>query len=272
MPYISKNKKGGRRKAYRRKSTKKVGKPLRRAIKQVVNANVETKTINVPDSASLGLTNTVNRAYGSLDGLQYLAADIFSVRKGVDDDTTLLATNRIGDRIRGVGFLMDYYFHTRSWYGVGGNTFYLPFIKLRVVVWRQTQSTGSLTQPLLVNNDFLNTATATLQPINWDEGFVKDVLYDQVHVIRNYQFTSFTQTGCVPSQQLPIANVFHFKKYIKFDHVINFLDNQANPNVTDKPVNIGIFAECDEFNSGLVPSAQPILYTTGYTRCWFKDG
>ena len=271
MPYPKK--KYARRKAYKRKSTRKVGKPLRAAIKQVVNANVETKTINVPDYLSLGLTNTLNRPYGALDGLAILAGDIFKVSQGVTDSSALLAANRIGDRIRGVGFLMDYYFSTRSWYTLGGLTFYIPYIKLRIVAWRQVQATGQLTQALLCNGDFVQGNTSTLQPINWDEGFVKDVLYDQVHIIRNPQFTSFTQTGCIPSGQLPVSNVFHFKKYIKFDHVINFLDNQSPPaNSTDKPINIGIFAELDDAATGLVPSSQPILYTTGYTRCWFKDG
>lgn len=252
------------------KAPRKVSKPLRRAIQSVVKAQVETKTINVPDFNSSGLTNTINKAYATRQGLQYLCGDVFQVRKGVDDDSTLLATNRIGDKIRGVGFLMDYMFSTQSTYSLAGNTYYIPFVKLRVVVWRQAQSTGFLSQALLTDTNFLQGNTSVLQPINWDEGFVKDVLYDKTHVIRNYQFTSFTQSGCIPSAQLPIANVFHFKKYFKYDHIIKFLDNQSSPNNTDKPINIAILAEVDDATS-LVPSNQTVLYTTGYTRAWFKD-
>lgn len=239
-------------------------------VKKQTNKKLETKTINVPDADSLGLTNTVNREYNTRQGIQLLAGDIFQVRKGVDDDSTLLATNRIGDRIQGIGFVCDYYFTTKSVYALSTLTYFIPFVKLRIVVWRQAQSTGALTQALLCDENFLNANTSTLQPINWDEGFIKDVLYDKVHIIRNSQFTSFTQSGCVPSAQLPMSNVFHFKKYFKFDHPIKFFDNQSTPNNTDKPINLAIFAELDDATS-VIPTNSTILYTTGYTRAWFKD-
>lgn len=270
MPYIKKRRYAKKRVYRKRKTASKVSKPLRRAIKAVTKSQVETKTINVPDAASLGLSNTIYRAYNHTQGIQILAADIFSVRKGVDDGSNLLATNRIGDKIQGVGFLMDYYFSSRSWYTLV-NTYYIPFIKLRIVVFRQAQSTGALTQDLLLDTNFLQGNTSTLQPINWDEGFVKDVLYDRVHIIRNNQFQASGLQSAVPSAQLPFANVFHFKKYIKFDHPIKFFDNQTTSNATDKPVNVAIFAEMDDSNASLIPSGTNILYTTGYTRAWFKD-
>jgi len=248
----------------------KVSKLLRKAIKQVMKTQVETKTINVPDYNSSGLTNTINKSYLTRQGIQYLCGDVFQVRKGVDDDSTLLATNRIGDKIRGVGFLMDYMFSTQSTYTLAGNTYFIPYVNLRIVVFRQAQSTGALTQPLLVDANFLQSQTSVLQPINWDEGFVKEVLYDKIHTIRNSQFTSFTQSGCIPSAQFPLSNVFHFKKYFKYDSPIHFLDNQSTPNNTDKPIMVAIFAEVDDATS-YVPSNQPILYSTGYTRAWFKD-
>lgn len=188
----------------------------------------------------------------------------------MDDDTTLLATNRIGDRINAVGFLCDYYFTTKSVFAIGSTSYFIPYVKVRVVIWRQAQSTGPLNQALLCDTNFVNGNTSTLQPINWDEGFIKDVLYDKVHIIRNFQFTSFTQSGCIPSGQLPVSNVFHFKKYFKYEHPIRFFDNQQTPNNTDKPINVAIFAEVDDSTS-IVPTDQLILTTTGYTRCWFKD-
>jgi len=268
------NAKGRRRnyakKASTRSSKAKVSKPLKRAIKAIAKSQIETKTINVADAASAS-TNTVNRSYLSLGGLQILAADIFSVPKGVNDDTSIGALNRIGDKIQGVGFLMDYYFHTRTIYAVG-NTYFIPFIKLRIVVWRQQQSTPTLNQSLLCDTAFLAANTSTLQPINWDVGYVKEILYDKVHVIHNSQFTSFTQSGCIPSGQLQLGNVFHFKKYIKWDTPIKFLDNQSTPNATNKPIYMGILAELDDSYTGIIPSSTPILMTTGYTRAWFKDG
>ena len=66
------------RKANTRSSSAKVSKPLRKAIKQVMKGQVETKTINVTDPDSgLIRKNTINKVYLSASGLQYLAQDIF---------------------------------------------------------------------------------------------------------------------------------------------------------------------------------------------------
>ena len=251
-----------------RRSTKKVSpsKNLKLAVKQVLKKEVETKTINVPDATS-GTTNTVSLIYPSGSGLQYLCQDVFKVRQGVNDTTVLNAFNRIGDRVRGVGFLMDYYFHIYNSYPIGGVATVIPWVKLRITLWKQAFGSPLLTAPLLYDTNFLNVNTSTLQPIDWDEGYVKDIIYDKVHVIRA-ESQNVVSAVYAP---FPYSNVFHFKKYFKYDKIIKYMDNNTtSPTSTDMPIYITISAEVDDSNS-FVPSGSRILSTTGYTRAWFKD-
>lgn len=254
-----------RKRASRR--PKKVSKPLRRAIKQVMKTQVETKTINCPDPT--GISNSVAVPYPALSGIQYLVQDVFKVNQGVLDSTAIAAANRIGDRVKGVGFLMDYYFRIINFYSIGANVFYLPYVKLRITLFTQAFGSPLLTTPLVYDTNFLNSNTSTLQPINWDEGYVKTVLYDKVHIIRN----NLSLQGSVATATVsPLGQVFHFKKYFKYDHLIKYVDNNTlSPNSTDKPIYVSITAEVDDSVSGAVPSGQKILFTTGYTRAWFKD-
>lgn len=246
----------------------KPSKSLTRAVKQIVKRNVETKTINVPNPA--GVANNNNVPYGALSGIQYLVTDVFKMKQGTADDTAIGSPNRIGDRVRGVGFLMDYYFTTASKFSLAGNAYSIPFVKLRISVWRQAFGSPLLTSPLLYDSNFNNTNTSTLQPINWSEGYVKDVLHDKVYIIRANYPGYADQTGQIT---LPVSNVFHFKKYFKFDKVIDYCDtNTTSPNSTRMPIYITISAEVDDANTGLVPSGTALLYSTGYTRAWFKDG
>lgn len=246
---------------------KKVSKPLRRAIKQVMKTQVETKTINCPDPT--GVSNSVAVSYPALSGIQYLVQDVFKVNQGVLDSTAIAAANRIGDRVKGVGFLMDYYFRIINFYSIGANVFYLPYVKLRITLFTQAFGSPLLTTPLVYDTNFLNSNTSTLQPINWDEGYVKTVLYDKVHIIRN---TLSLQGTVATATVSPLGQVFHFKKYFKYDHLVKYVDNNTlSPNSTDKPIYISICAEVDDSVSGAVPSGQRILFTTGYTRAWFKD-
>jgi len=260
-------KKFPRRKRAYRKPTGKVSKPLRRAIKQVMKTQVETKTINCPDPA--GVSNSVATPYGALSGLQYLVQDVFKLNQGVLNSTAIAAGNRIGDKVKGVGFLMDYYFRIINFYVIGSNTFYLPYVKLRITLFTQAFGIPPSPAPLVYDTNFLNSATSTLQPINWDEGYVKTVLYDKVHIIRN---TLSLQGNIAAASVSPLGQVFHFKKYVKYDHLIKYMDNNTGaPNNTDKPVYLAISAEVDDSLTGSVPSGTKILYTTGYTRAWFKD-
>lgn len=260
-----------RRKAPASKKSMKVSKPLRKAVKQIINKNVETKTINVPTTPGGG-TNSVNVPYTALSGLLFLAQDVFRVPQGVEDSTALGAPNRLGDKITGVGFLMDYYFTTVNNYPAAATSFFLPYVKLRITVFRQAFGVPTLTAPLLYDNSFLATNTSTLQPINWGEGYVKDVLYDRVHIIRNQISTQVPGGGGGTPNISPVGNVFHFRKYMKYPHVIKYADNNAaSPESTEKPIYIAISAEVDDANTGIVPSGTKIMFVTGYTRAWFKD-
>lgn len=251
-----------------RKAAAKPSKALTRAVTAIVKRNVETKTINVPNPSGLANNNAVS--YAALSGLQYLVLDVFKCKQGTADDTAIGSANRIGDRVRGVGFLMDYYFHTAAKYSLAGNAYEIPFVKLRISVWRQAFGSPLLTQPLLYDGNFNNTNTSTLQPVNWSEGYVKDMMYDKVHIIRKNYPGYADQTGQITSTY---GNVFHFKKYFKFDKIIDYCDtNTSSPNATRMPIYITISAELDDSNSGVIPSGSVILYSTGYTRAWFKDG
>ena len=116
MPYNKRpRRRQAKRSAPRRARKAKPSKSLTRAVKQIVKTNVETKTINVP-SAVTPTTNNANVPYGALSGLQYLVQDVFKVSQGVTDSTAITASNRLGDKIRAVGFLMDYYIHLPSFY------------------------------------------------------------------------------------------------------------------------------------------------------------
>lgn len=247
----------------------KLSKTVKTAVKEALKKNVETKTINVPVSPGTTI-NSQYVPYGALSGVQYLARDIFSLTQGVEDSTVIGAPNRVGDRIKGVGFLMDYYFSIPNSYTVGATAFYVPYVKLRITVFKQAFGTPTLNQALLYDTNFLNGFTSTMQPINWDEGYVKEVMYDKVHIIRNN--LSAQSGGVVGITVPPSGNLFHFKKYIKYDNIIKYTDNQStSPNSTDKPISIAISAEVDDSNTGLVPSGTKIIFSTGYTRCWFKD-
>lgn len=269
--------KGGKRnyaKASTRGSKAKVSKPLKKAIKEVVKGQLETKTINCTDPDSgLIRKNTINKAYLSASGLQYLVQDIFKVGQGVADGTALDSLNRIGDKTRAIGFKMNYYFHMATGYSVSSLKLLIPYVKLRVVVFRQAFGQPLPTYGTLYNTDFCNVSTYTLQPIDFHEGYVKEVLYDKVHILRPHQSFGVDNVSN-PNTQQSQANVFHLQKYIKFDRSMKYMDDQiTNPNGTDKPIHIAISAEIDESWSagGFPPSGTTLLYTTGFTQAWFKD-
>lgn len=266
------NRKGkGRKRNYARASTRsskaKVSKPLRKAIKSVIKSEVESKTLNVVSSGAAGL-NSLNVPYGALSGVQYLVRDLFSMPQGVEDSTIIGSPNRVGDKIKAVGFMCDYYFTIPSYYTITAN-FGVSFVKLRITLFTTSFGIPPLTQPLLYDTNFLSANTSTLQPINYDEGYVKNVLYDKVVIIRNTNSLVVSPAAFNPA---PVGNVFHWKKYFKYDKLIRYTDNNTTaPNATLKPIYISISAEIDDAATGIVPSGTKILFTTGYTRGWFKD-
>jgi len=255
------------RKANTRKP--KVSKSIKKAVKYEMYKNVETKSINVPNPG--GALNNNYVPYGALSGLQYLITDLWKMPQGVEDSTLIGAPNRIGDKIRAKGFLMDYYFSIINYYTIGATSFFLPYVKLRITVFQTSYGIPILTQPLLYDTNFNSGNTSTLQPINWDEGYVKKVLYDKVHIIRNTLSVQAAGSGAFPNVP-PSGNVYHFKKYFPMDKLVKYSDNSTtSPNATLKPIFAIISAEVDDSNTGLIPSGTKILYSTGYTRGWFKD-
>lgn len=260
-----------RKKRFAKKRTqknRKVSKPMLRAVKQVMNRQVETKTINCPNPSGLANNNYV--PYTALSGVQYLVSDVFKQPQGTGDSTVLGSGNRIGDKVKAIGFLMDYYFSIPNTYPIGATPIIVPYVKLRITVFNQAFGSPLLPSALLYDSNFNATNTSTLQPINWDEGYVKNVLYDKVHIIRNN--LSIQAVGATLTSVPQSGNMLHFKKYFKYDHNVKYVDNNTtSPNSTDKPIYIVISAEIDDSNTGLVPSGTKILYSTGYTRAWFKD-
>lgn len=262
-----------RKRVLKRGGIAKISKPMKKAIKAVISKNIETKTLNVTNPS--GLANNNNVPYAALSGVQYLVVDVFKQPQGVNDSTAIGSANRVGDKIKGVGFLMDYYFTMPLGYYFSSNLNYIiPFVKLRITVFRTAFGIPPLSANLLYDSNFNNNDTSTLQPINWDEGYVKEVLYDKVHIIRNNLSVPSVASSTISANYAPanIGNVFHFKKYIKYDKFIKYADNNTTtPNNTDKPICIAISAEVDDAFTGLVPSGSKILFSTGYTRAWFKD-
>lgn len=269
---MNKTKMPKRRISRRPKSSVKVSKSVKKAVKMVLNKNVETKTLNVPNPSGLANNNAV--PYGALVGVQYLVTDLFKQTQGTNDSTVIGSSNRVGDKIKSIGFLMDYYFTLAQAFNLATINYLIPYVKLRITVFRTAFGIPPLTSALLYDSNFNNTNTSTLQPINWDEGYVKEVLYDKVHIIRNnLSVPSVAGTTTVNTfAPMSIGNVFHFRKYIKYDKYIKYNDNNTSfPNSTDKPIYIAISAEVDDAQTGLVPSGSKILFSTGYTRAWFKD-
>lgn len=237
-------------------------KAVRAVVKSTLRRQMETKVINVADQANL--------AYTALGGIQILAADVYSVQQGVRNSTQAGAANRVGDRIRAHGFQMNYYFSIPNFYNIGAAAFYIPFVKVRCVVFQTANFIPALSSSLLFDTNFLPSATSTLQPINYDGGFVKKVLYDKVFVIRN---NLSVQSGGATGVNIPqVGNMISWKKFIPYKNLIKFSDNSTTqPNSTDSPIYVAISAEVDDAFSGLVPSGTTILRTTGYTKAWFKD-
>ena len=246
----------------------KPSKALKLAIKQVVKRNIETKIINVPTAGSTTV-NTNNLVYPALSGIQYLAFDVFSCPQGVNDSSLILSPNRVGDQIEAVGFEMDYYFSLASSFTLGANVYHIPYVKLRIVAFKQAFGVPNLGTALVFDTNYNTANTSTLQPINWDEGYVKGVLFDKTYVIKGSDFS----IAPLPNTTLPVTQCMHFKKYIKYPHRVKFCDNNtASPNATTMPIQIAIIAEVDDSFTGAVPSGARIMYTTGHTRAWFKDG
>jgi len=257
-----------KRRTTRRKTTAKPSNKMVKAIKAVVKGQIETKTINVPDPVA-GNQNTINRLYLQGSGLQFLVVDAFKVGQGVSNDTSVGSLNRIGDKTKAVGMLMDYFFHTRSYYSIGGNSYHIPFIKIRVTAFQQAFNINPPSVAQLYDVNMTSGGGASLRPIDYDDGSVRKVLYDKVFLIQNKPADPLSAT---PNTAQPMNSVIRFRKYLKHDKIQKYMDsNSVNPNGTANPIYVSVYAEVDDSFPGLVPSGTTLLYMTGRTQCWFKD-
>ena len=261
--------------ARRNRKSKMINPKLKKTVvelmKKVSYSTQETKMVNAPD-ATVGAANTVNLSYAAASGLQYLVTDIFSMRSGVLNSTTVGSANRIGDKIHALGIKMNYYFSTYSSYG-SPSLFGIPYVKVRVLVFQLLNDlVPNPLLPLVLDTNFVGTGAfvdSTLQPFNAQKGLVKRVVYDKVHIIRN---NAANQGSLGPAAAAyPLGNVFHFEKYIKIGKDIKYNDSSTtNPNGTEMPYCVAIVAEID--NTTLyTASAQRILTTSGYTVGYYKD-
>ena len=109
-------------------------KDIVKVIKSVSLAEIETKTINVPYFGST-TQNSVNISYFALSGTQPHTYDIFAQPQGTTNSSVIGAGNRLGDKIRSVGFLMDYYFTALNLYSILPNYYFIPYVKLRIMLF-----------------------------------------------------------------------------------------------------------------------------------------
>jgi len=248
--------------------SKQEKKEVKAIAKQAIKGEIDTKTINVPDPIS-AVNNTANRLYLQGSGLQYLAVDVFKVSPGVQNSSLIGGTNRIGDRAKGLGFLMDYFFHSRTNYGIATSTYHIPFVKVRVTVFEQAFQVALPVVSTLYDANMLTGAGASLRPVDLTRGNARKTLYDKLHIIYN---KSADPLSANPNSVVPVNNVWHFRKYIKYNKILRYMDNNSiNPDGTQNPIYISVNAEVDDSFSGLIPTGTTLLYMTGRTQAWFKD-
>jgi len=242
--------------------TKMAKGPLQKYVKtiakEVFDKRTETKQYNCPSGQQ-------NAWYAANGGIAYLVSDVFNMPQGVEDASSTTAKNRIGDKIKAIGFKLCYDFSLPANYSVGSSVITLGYVKLRVMAFQMAPNVPIPTYPLIFDTNYNPTQTYTQQPINWGEGYVKKVLYDKTYCLKN------NNAVLPPGGQIPFTNVLQFRKYIPFDKFISYTDeNSADPNQTTKRVFVTLTAEYDTPNT-VTPTGTKILYISGYTQAWFKD-
>jgi hypothetical protein len=73
-----------------------------------------------------------------------------------------------------------------------------------------------------------------------------------------------------PGSQMPLTNVMQFRKYVKFDKFLKYMDESPTPDQSNQRIFIALTAEYDTPNT-LTPTGTKILHINGYTQAWFKD-
>jgi len=233
-------------------------------VKQIVKNNdkkdVETKTINA------GSVQVIT--YKANTGLLYLAQDIMSCPQGVKDDTVVGGANRIGDKIRCKGIQMNYYFSLNPFSATSPIIWYNN-VKVRIIIYRSDFPIGTgtaLTQAEVLDANYTSN-TPTLQPVVYDKGLVKEILYDKVKVIEATNPILDPNATAV----LPNNGLYHFKKYIKYDKLIRYASgNSTTPNATLKPLFLCIVAEQDQ-GFPLPATNEVLFFISGWTRAFFTD-
>jgi len=266
MPMRKYSKKTGRKK--NTKSAAKFNKAVKQEIKSISYKTQETKQINVPDF-NTPLTNTVGLVYPSASGLQYLFQDCFKVARGTDDGTQIGSANRIGNSVYALGIRMNYTFQNYSVI-LSPVTMLMPFVRLRIIVFQQTASTGVAPAPsalTLLDTNFVGTGaftSSTLQPVRYNGGAVKRVLYDKVKILKNL-VPSLNPTG---TTTYPQASVYNFSKYLKLKQKVKYTTLAGEP--TEEPIHCCIIAEVDNTNAQCA-SGTRLVMTSGFSQCFYKD-
>jgi len=240
-------------------------KEVRKELKNISYKTQETKQINVPDATTPG-TNTIDLVYPSASGLQYLFQDAFKVARGTDDSTAIGAANRIGNTIYAKGILMNYSFQLYS-IAVSPVTQSIPFVRVRIIVFQATSTVAPAPGTLsLLDTNFMGTGSftnSTQQPIKYNGGFVKRVLYDKTKVLKN------NYTAIQPAATYPQCDILLFKKYIKLNQKLKYTTFAGEP--TEEPIHCCIIAEVDNSNAQIASGTRLVL-TNGYSQCFYKDG
>lgn len=255
---------------------------LRKTVKEEVKAydskKIETKVINVPFGApASGVPiKNIDIKYNTL---MYIAEDIFSLAKGTDNTSKLAATNRIGDQVNGKGFKVDIVFTIPNYIQAGSTplAYFTPEMTLRIMIFRTAFGFPQLSYTQLFDTNYGNSAAffTQTQPVNWDEGYIKEVLYDKCKKLKNNYSYPMSVAGS-GDPLLPYNGMtYRFTKYFKIDKMIKYMDNQttvANQNRTDKQYHMVIWTE--QYNASQNPAIADgtiIGNFTGQIQAWFKD-
>jgi len=264
MPLRKYSKKTGKKK--NAKASAKFSKAVRSEIKQIAYKTQETKSINVPDATNPA-SNTVALTYPSASGLQYLVLDAYKCPRGTDDSTVLGAANRVGDSVYALGIQMKYTFMMNTTY-VNPLLTTIPFVRLRIIAF---QANSSIAPPpgtfTLLDANFLGTSAftnSTMQPINYNAGFVKRILYDKVKILR----AANNSNAAAPPVLYLQSQVYNFDKYLKLKQKIKYLSSTGEP--TEEPIHVCIIAETDNTSTQMASGSRLVL-TSGYSRAYFKD-
>ena len=242
--------------------------PVEKAVETIARKEAK-KVVQKEEKIKQTHQEVMHVAYKALTGIQYLVQDLYSMPPGDLNLTVVGSANRFSDRIKPTGFYMNYYFGTIPQYSIGV-PYYPAFIKIRIMAFTSifTQTVAPATAEVLDFNFFGNLNGCTLNPINYDKGIVKRMLYDKVKIVRaTNPILSPTAVAT-----LPYANVYHLKKFIKFKSLIHYNDNNTTfPDSTREPIYVAITAEFDESWTALTPSGTGLLFTTGYTQGFFRN-